>query len=150
MFDAKSVSRTLLLTTVLAVAAAPAAAVARPADNGPVAAHHTTVVYGDTTYDQQNQQDLAGSEADAPVTDAQSSGASYGVTTAGSSVPPRVDGIGQQPTHPAGRVATPVVQAPSHGGFDWTLAAVVATALLSVVLLGFAGWTTRSRRLAQR
>src|SRR5689334_22456416 len=150
MFDAKSVSRTLLLTTVVAVAASPAAAVARPADNGPVAAHHATVVYGDTTYAQQNQQDLNGGEANAPVSDAQSSGASYGLTTAGSSVPPRVDAIGQQPTDHRAPVATPTVQAPSHGGFDWTLAAVVATALLSVVLLGLAGWTTRSRRLAQR
>jgi hypothetical protein len=130
MFDAKSVSRALLLTTVVAVAA-PAAAVARPADNGPVATHHATVVYGDATYDQQNRQDLNGGAAVTP-----------------SSVPPRVDGVGRPPAEHGTPVATPVVQAPSNGGFDWTLAAVVATALLSFALLGVAAWRTRSRRVA--
>jgi hypothetical protein len=145
MFDAKSVSRALLLTTALAVAAAPAAAVAHPADNGPVVKHHTAVVYGDAKYDQQNQQDLNGGEAVTPV--AQSTGDNG--PKADVSVPPRVDGIGQQPTDGAGRVATPVVQAPSNGGFDWTLAAIGAAALLTLVLLGAAGFKTRSRRVAR-
>jgi hypothetical protein len=108
MFDAKSVSRALLLTTVLAVSAAPAA---------------------------------SARVADAPVPQSR-------VAVATTSVPPRVDGIGQPPTHRGGRVAVPTVQAPSHGGFDWALAGIATAALLSVVLLGAAGWKTRSRRLA--
>jgi hypothetical protein len=129
MFDAKSVRRALLLTTVLAVSAAPAAS-ARVAD-APV--HQSRVAV-----------------SAAPVTDAQSSGGDYGVTTTAGSMPPRVDGIGQPPTDRGGRVAAPLVQAPSHGGFDWTLAAIGAAALLSLVGLGAAGWTARSRRLAVR
>ncbi|HEY7622895.1 MAG TPA: hypothetical protein VH834_24185 [Solirubrobacteraceae bacterium] len=63
-------------------------------------------------------------------------------------VPPRVDGIGRQPS--ASRpVATtvPIVQPSSDGGFEWTSAAIGAAALLSLTLLGAAGWATvRGRR----
>jgi hypothetical protein len=79
--------------------------------------------------------------ADAPVHQSQPAVA----TTA---VPARVDGIGQQPVQHAGRVATPIVRTPSHDGFDWTLAAVLAAGALSLVLLAAAGWQTRTRRLA--
>jgi hypothetical protein len=63
-------------------------------------------------------------------------------------VPPRVDGIASQPNDRSGRVAVPIVQASSNGGFDWASAAIGAAALLSVTLLGAAGWATvRGRRV---
>jgi hypothetical protein len=72
------------------------------------------------------------------------------VAVATTSAPPRVDGIGQPPTDRGGRVAVPLVQAPSHGGFDWALAGIGIAALMSLIGLGAAGWKTRSRRLALR
>jgi hypothetical protein len=63
-------------------------------------------------------------------------------------VPPRVDGIGSQPNDRSGRAAVPIVQASSNGGFDWASAAIGAAALLSVTLLGAAGWAmVRGRRV---
>jgi hypothetical protein len=63
-------------------------------------------------------------------------------------VPPRVDGMASQPSDRAGRVAVPLVQAPSDKGFDWASAAIGAAALLSLSLLAAAGWATvRGRRV---
>jgi hypothetical protein len=62
-------------------------------------------------------------------------------------VPPRVDGIGVQPSHPTTVPAVPLTQ-PSHdGGFDWRSALIGVAALLSLALLSAAAWTTvRARR----
>jgi hypothetical protein len=77
--------------------------------------------------------------ADAPVHQA--------VTAQTQGVPPRVDGIGSRPSDQSGRVAVPLVQPSSDGGFDWVSAAIGAAALLSLALLGTAGWVTlRGRR----
>jgi hypothetical protein len=132
MFDAKSVSRALLLTTVVAVAAAPAAS-AREAD-APV--HQSRVAVVATSVPP--RVDGIGQPPSDPGR----------VADTPESVPPRVDGIGQPPTDHATRVAVPPAQAPSHGGFDWTLAGIAVAALLSLALLGAAGWKTRSRRPA--
>jgi hypothetical protein len=81
--------------------------------------------------------------ADAPVHQAKH----YSQTTQG--VPPRVDGIGSQPTgsRPASTTVVPLVQPSTHGGFDLASAAIGAAALLSIALLGAAGWATfRGRR----
>jgi hypothetical protein len=80
-------------------------------------------------------------EADAPVHQA--------VTAQAQGVPPRVHGIGSQPSgsRPAGTTVVPIVQPSSQGGFDWASAAIGAAALLSLVLLAAAGWVTlRGRR----
>jgi protein kinase-like protein len=64
-------------------------------------------------------------------------------------VPPRVDGIGSQPSvsRPASTTVVPLVQPSSDGGFDWASAAIGAAALVSIALLGAAGWMTiRGRR----
>jgi hypothetical protein len=134
MFDAKSVRRALLLTTVLAVSAAPAAS-AREAD-APV--HQSSVAVATTSVPP--RVDGIGQP---PATDR---GGRVAVATP--SVPPRVDGIGQPPGAAGRRVATPLVQASSDDGFDWTLAGLGAAGLLTLVLLGAAGWKTRSRRMA--
>jgi hypothetical protein len=77
--------------------------------------------------------------ADAPVHQA--------VTAQTQGVPPRVDGIGSRPTEPS-VPAVPIVQPSPSGGFDWASAAIGAAALLSIVLLGAAGWATvRGRRV---
>jgi hypothetical protein len=68
-------------------------------------------------------------------------------------VPPRVDGIGSQPSvsRPASTTVVPLVQPSSDGGFDWASAAIGAAALLSIALLGAAGWATvRGRRTSLR
>src|SRR5690242_18778231 len=112
MFDAKSVSRALLLTTVVAVAAAPAAS-AREAD-APVHQSPAVVVTAP----------VAGTPASVPprVDGIGQQPSDPGrVASSPASVPPRVDGIGQPPTDRGGRVAVPSVQAKSDDGFDWTL-----------------------------
>jgi len=75
--------------------------------------------------------------ADQPVPTVSASVQSQGV-------PPRVDGIGSRP---ASTTVVPLVQPTSSGGFDWASAAIGAAALLSIALLGAAGWMTlRGRR----
>jgi hypothetical protein len=62
-------------------------------------------------------------------------------------VPPRVDGMANRPNERSARVAVPLVQASSQGGFDWASAAIGAAAILSLTLLAAAGWATvRGRR----
>jgi hypothetical protein len=81
--------------------------------------------------------------ADAPVHQAQH------YSRPAESVPPRVDGIGSQPSvsRPASTTVVPLVKPASDGGFDWASAAIGAAGLLSVALLGAAGWVTlRGRR----
>jgi hypothetical protein len=79
--------------------------------------------------------------ADAPVHQAKH----YSQTA--QSAPPRVDGIGSQPSRPVGTTVVPLVQPTSDSGFDWTSAAIGAAGLLSLALLGTAGWMTlRGRR----
>jgi hypothetical protein len=71
-------------------------------------------------------------------------------TGQGHRVPPRVDGMANRPNDRSGRVAVPLVQASSDGGFDWASAAIGAAALLSVTLLAAAGWATvRARRTSR-
>jgi hypothetical protein len=80
--------------------------------------------------------------ADAPVHQA---ALSTSVQTHG--VPPRVNGIGDQPSDGNGRVAVPIVDPQSRAGFDWASAAIGAAAVLSLTLLGAAGLATlRGRR----
>jgi hypothetical protein len=65
-------------------------------------------------------------------------------------VPPRVDGIASRPKERSARVAVPLVQASSNGGFDWASAAIGAAAVLSLTLLAAAGWATvRGRRTSR-
>jgi hypothetical protein len=62
-------------------------------------------------------------------------------------LPPRVDGIASRPNERSARVAVPLVQASSNRGFDWASAAIGGAAILSLTLLGAAGWATvRARR----
>jgi hypothetical protein len=142
MFDARSVSRALLLTTVVAVAAAPAAS-AREAD-APVHQSPAAVAAAPLTDVQSPVGEWGGANVYVPPGGAGI--VKQSPRTANVYVPPRVEGIGHPPIDRGVRATAPTAQAPSHGGFDWTLAAVVVTALLSVMLLGVAGWKTRSRR----
>jgi hypothetical protein len=56
-------------------------------------------------------------------------------------VPPRVDGMA---AHSADRVV-PVVEPTRDDGFGWPSAAIAGAALLSVVLLGLAAWSSATR-----
>ncbi len=76
--------------------------------------------------------------ADAPVHQA--------VAAQTQGVPPRVDSIGNGPSDRSGRIAVPLVQPSSNGGFDWASALIGAAALLSLTLLGAAGWATLRAR----
>jgi hypothetical protein len=89
----------------------------------------------------------AAPNAAARVADAPVPRASVSTVATHHSVPPRVDGIGVQPSHRATVPAVPITQ-PSHGGgFDWLSAAIGVAALLSLALLSAAAWTTvRGRR----
>jgi hypothetical protein len=60
----------------------------------------------------------------------------------GQDVPPRVDAMASRPSDRSARVAVPLVQASSDGGFDWASAAIGAAAVLSLTLLAAAGWAT--------
>jgi hypothetical protein len=65
-------------------------------------------------------------------------------------VPPRVDGVGAQPRTRVTPVPVRVAQ-PHHGVFQWRSAAIAATAVLSVALLGlaFLNVPVRGRRQAR-
>jgi hypothetical protein len=58
------------------------------------------------------------------------------------SLPPRVDGIGVQPRQRTGVAAVPITQPSQRRGFDSSSAAIAVVALLSLTLLGLAGWST--------
>jgi len=137
---------------------APAAAVAHPADNGPVVKHQTgTVVYGDTQYDQQNQQDLGGAKQSyarqiAAMSDAQLS-AAFGARnpspkaspTADVYVPPadpsKVYGVSKAPT-PA---STPVASADDTND-GWQIAAIAEAGLLAALAVGSVALVRARRR----
>jgi hypothetical protein len=89
----------------------------------------------------------AAPNAAARVADAPVHGANVTTLTTHQGAPPRVDGIGVQPSHRTSVPAVPLTQ-PSHGGgFDWRSAAIGVAALLSLALLSAAAWTTvRGRR----
>jgi hypothetical protein len=69
-------------------------------------------------------------------------------STADHAVPPRVDGIGVQPDRPTGVLAVPVTRPSQRRGFSWPTAAIAVVAVLGLMLLGLARWSTvhRGRR----
>jgi hypothetical protein len=133
---------------------APAAAVARPADNGP-AVNRSGVVYGDTKYDLQNQQDLNGGAAADRVDrigslTPQQLAAAYGArepkaTTANVYVPPadptKVYGVTKAPA-----AANTPAPASSDSDDGWQIAAISEAGLLALLACGSAALVVRARR----
>jgi hypothetical protein len=76
--------------------------------------------------------------ADAPAPGGVMSTTSPGTRAADHGLPPRVNGIGEQPHQRTNVVAIPITQPSHRHGFDWPSAAIAAAALLSLALLGLA------------
>src|SRR5689334_11816941 len=117
---------------------APAAAVAHPADNGP-AATRAGVVYGDTQYDQQNQQDQGSpkpSRVDqiAAMSPAQLS-AAYGARTPSVTADVYVPPADSTKVYHAPAPARTPATASSDTSDGWQIAAIGEAALLAA--LGF-------------
>jgi hypothetical protein len=65
-------------------------------------------------------------------------------------VPARVDGIGVQPPRRTNVTAVAITRPSQRHGFDWPSAAIAVVVVLSLALVGFAGWSTRRAARATR
>jgi hypothetical protein len=130
---------------------APAAAVAHPADNGPVVKHQTgTVVYGDTQYDQQNQQDQGSpkpSRVDqiAAMSPAQLS-AAYGARTTSVTADVYVPPADPTKVYHAPAPAHTPATASSDTSDGWQIAAIGEAALLAALGFGTVALVRARRR----
>jgi hypothetical protein len=84
------------------------------------------------------------SSASARVADVPARGGDMTTLATPPAAPPRVDSIGVQPRKPSGAVTVPITQPAHRQGFDWLSAGIAIAALLSLTLLGLAGWSIRA------
>jgi hypothetical protein len=150
-------TRRIVASTCALALLAPAAAVARPADNGP-AVNRGGVVYGDTKYDLQNQQDLNGGDAadrvdrigsltpqqlaaaygttqpkGSPVLSAQQFSEAYGATAPNARFVPA-------------SATTPATSSKGDDNDGWQIAAISEAALIALLACGSAAVVVRARR----
>jgi hypothetical protein len=130
--------RLIPVLCALAVAVVPTAALAQPAQDPSPAATHGGVVYGDTKYDLQNQQDQKSATATSAYEQA-ISGDTKG------NLPRAIAPAGtpaETPAAPATPVSTPTA---SHGDNTngWQIAALAEAAFLAALAIGAAALVAR-------